>query len=349
MLIEDWLIPLASVALVGAALALLPLWVACVEGRRFLTVYRWPQRKASSGAGGLALALLWAGVLLYFLPTLINPRFGLAALALIVLVGVMDTRRALSPPLQLVAQLAIALLLVRGGASAPFVTNPQGGILYLDWWQAGGWVLPADLLAVGWMLALVNAFNFFDGVDGLAGNVAVIALVVLALLSATAPLADAPVALAAAFMAGGTLAFVFFNWRGEVVLGTAGSWLLGFTLATLSLAASTKIATAALVLALPLADAVGVILRRLRAGKLPWQGGHDHLHHFLVRAGFPLPHLVLAATSLSALAGIFALIFTTKSKLTAIIVLSLFIALLGLLFSHPWRLREKKKAAEAAN
>lgn len=53
--------------------------------------------------------------------------------------------------------------------------------------------------------------------------------------------------------------------------------------------------------AVPLIDAVFVVLRRLRQGRRPWIGGTDHLGHTLLRKGVSAKTLpvLYAATALA--------------------------------------------------
>jgi UDP-GlcNAc:undecaprenyl-phosphate GlcNAc-1-phosphate transferase len=60
---------------------------------------------------------------------------------------------------------------------------------------------------------------------------------------------------------------------------------------------------AVLLLAVPILDTSVAVTSRLRRGVSPFQGGHDHLSHRLIRGGVSRP---LAAVSLWALSAVFA-------------------------------------------
>ena len=66
-----------------------------------------------------------------------------------------------------------------------------------------------------------------------------------------------------------------------------GGWTLaGYFLAVLAILSGAKVATAILVLAVPLIDAVYTVLRRLNQGQSPVWGDRGHLHHRLLDLGW---------------------------------------------------------------
>ena len=119
---------------------------------------RWHRRPVAL-LGGVAImlgvlpALAWTGGL----------RGRLAELTLVALamgaVGLVDDVRPLSPPVKLVAQIALAGLLVE----RDFVLRLTG-VAVLD-----------VMLTLVWVVGVTNAFNLLDNMDGLAAGMAVIA------------------------------------------------------------------------------------------------------------------------------------------------------------------------------
>ena len=158
--------------------------------------------------------------------------------------------------------------------------------------------IPLTLLG---MVGIINAFNMIDGLDGLAGGLALITTGYLLALDLAAPLPD--------FSAAGTLlilmmviaGFLCFNlrhpWRNcaSVFMGDGGSTMLGFILAWFlvglsqdhaSQAAVLMPITAAWIVAIPLVDAVAVMVRRLFHGQNPFGADRQHLHHLLLNFGY---------------------------------------------------------------
>jgi UDP-GlcNAc:undecaprenyl-phosphate GlcNAc-1-phosphate transferase len=150
---------------------------------------------------------------------------------------------------------------------ARYVTNPAGGLLYLNQWEVFGIALPGAILSIVWIVLLMNAVNFLDGLDGLASAVSVVGFLTIGAVSLLPHVNEPAVALPAFLAAGATLGFLFWNFPpARLYLGTPGSWFLGFLLGVFSLQGSSKIATLAVVGAIPLLDAVAVVLSRLRRG-----------------------------------------------------------------------------------
>ncbi|WP_245435844.1 MraY family glycosyltransferase [Mesorhizobium tamadayense] len=116
-----------------------------------------------------------------------------------------------------------------------------------------------------------NAVNMLDHADGLAASAIAAAFLGL----------GGDVGLAGA---GACVGFLCFNYPpARVFMGDSGSLLLG---AAIVLYASDKGFGSSLAwTAVPLLDAVFVVIRRLRQGRQPWIGGTDHLGHTLLRTG----------------------------------------------------------------
>jgi UDP-GlcNAc:undecaprenyl-phosphate GlcNAc-1-phosphate transferase len=239
--------------------------------------------------GGLAMA---AGLILtspFLLSEVPGYAFFLAALAILVLIGALDDRFDLPTSVRMLAQCCAVLIMVLGA-----------NVVVLDI----GYPFFGDLAALGWMselftilivLTAINAFNMFDGSDGVAGIQASIALVFLGfaglLVGSTQYL---PLI---AGLLGGVLAFLVFNWpsartRGvRAFMGDAGSTMLGFSLAWLSVGLSQGESRALSpvavlwIFALPLFDFFSSMVRRVLDGRSPFHGDSDHLHHILRRSG----------------------------------------------------------------
>jgi UDP-N-acetylmuramyl pentapeptide phosphotransferase/UDP-N-acetylglucosamine-1-phosphate transferase len=131
-------------------------------------------------------------------------------------------------------------------------------------------------------VAVVNFFNFLDGIDGLATSQALVTAGGVA-LAAWDPVAG----LLAAAVAGAAAGFLPYNWsRASIFLGDVGSYFLGYTLATLPLAASTALRPravlfVALSLWLFLADAAWTLAQRASRGARWYEAHREHLYQQL--------------------------------------------------------------------
>lgn len=237
--------------------------------------------------GGAAMAL--AFVLSVFLDQhlVINSSlYGvLAALVLMVGVGIWDDLREISWKLQLAFQMGAAMLVFAFGVRIRYIANPFGnGLIMMD---EGVWVVFSALAAVIWIVLIVNSMNWLDGIDGLSGGVTFIGAIAIFLLSLKSEVNQPPMAILSAILAGTSLSFLLFNFHpSKILAGTAGSNFMGFMLAALALFAGAKIATSVLVMSLPVLDLFRVIIIRMRQGKSIFKPDKNHLHHTLLELGW---------------------------------------------------------------
>jgi len=291
--------------------------------------------------GGVVIFLSFAITALIFLPL----DKHLSALLLgglwLAIIGTIDDVFNLSPLLLGTAHLMAALILVLGGLGIDFVTNPLsflGGpkIFPLDIWQIPFEIrgityhltVLADVFTLVWVFALINAIDWLDGLDGLAAGVGLIASVVI--LGISLRFHTPVTAILSLILAGVLSGFLFFNFSPAKILLGSGGYLLGFLLATLAIYSGGKIATALLVLALPILDTMIVLYNRFRKGKPLYLGDKTHLHHRLLEKGLSVRQVVLLEWSLCGLLGAVAFFLTGWQKLLAII--TVFTA--GLIFNQ---------------
>ena len=125
-------------------------------------------------------------------------------------------------------------------------------------------------------------------------------------------------------LAAAVMGFLPFNWNpARIMLGDSGSNFLGLMLAGLSIIGGAKLATALLVLGLPLLD-VGYVIARRGISRQPLaEGDMSHLHHRLLRRGWSQSQIVLSVSSVSLAFGLLALLLPNRAaKLMALAVLA---------------------------
>jgi UDP-GlcNAc:undecaprenyl-phosphate/decaprenyl-phosphate GlcNAc-1-phosphate transferase len=172
-----------------------------------------------------------------------------------------------------------------------------------------GHVIVDQLLALGWIVGITNAFNLLDNMDGLsAGTAAIAAVFYLIALGGT----SSPLSYALAAFAGATLGFLVYNFQpASIFMGDSGSLFIGSFLASAALFAAPELhsplapvaAIPLLILLIPIFDTAFVTVTRRLAGRNPMVGGRDHLSHRLVAFGVRERRAVLAFYCLSALGG----------------------------------------------
>jgi UDP-GlcNAc:undecaprenyl-phosphate GlcNAc-1-phosphate transferase len=261
--------------------------------------------------GGLAMAGGLAVGALYSYTALQGFAFFLTATALLVFIGALDDRYDLPASVRFLAQICAALLMVAGAdVSAIDIGQPFfGPFVELGWLST-----PFSIVIV---LTAINAFNMFDGSDGVAGIQALIALVFMGFACFVAgSMSCLPFVLG---LMGCILGFLIFNWPSKrtrnvrAFMGDAGSTMLGFSLAWLSLNLSQGPArvmspvVALWIFALPIYDLFSSMVRRVSQGSSPFHGDSEHLHHLLRRLGFSsrqVAQVVLLASSAFGIIGV---------------------------------------------
>lgn len=254
----------------------------------------------------------------------------IAGLALVLLGGVLDDRRNLPARVQILFPLFAALTVVLGGVVVEFITNPLGGVLRfegariaLPWLQHGLPVVGAAVTFL-WILATTYAAKLLDGLDGLVTGIGAIGALTLFVLSVRPPVNQPETALLAAALAGACLGFLPWNWNpAKIFLGESGALTIGFTLGVLSVISGGKIATALLILGLPMLDVLWVILRRtVSERRSPFTtADQKHLHHRLLALGLSQRGAVGLLYAITATFGLLAVLTAGSAKLFALLVL----------------------------
>lgn len=264
--------------------------------------------------------------------------------------GIIDDVRGMRPLSKLFWQIVAAVVMIAFGLSISYLRLPFGEHLNLNTIQIPISVfghgfnifLWGDLLTIFWIVLLINTFNFLDGLDGLCSGIATITCGVIFFLSIA--LGQDANALLAVLIAGVALGFLPWNFNpARIFLGDAGSQSIGFLIAVLSIISGGKLATAFLVLGIPVLDVGWVVLRRLSSGVSPFSADKKHLHHRLLTAGLSQKQAVIALYLIAIVFGSVAVVAQTQAKINAILVLSgLMAALAFVLVGLEWRKRTRR-------
>lgn len=269
---------LAAALALGWALALTPLAIAVARRSGHLDrPSGWKSHASPTPFLGGAAVLAATAAASLMLGAGGVPWQLLGATAGLALLGSADDQRQLKAWPRVLAEALAAALVHRAG---------------LGWELGPGWL---DLaLTVAWVLAAVNALNLIDLMDGVAASVAAVSAIAVAALAALN--GDDGLALAAAAGAGACVGFLRFNLASpaRVFLGDGGTMPIGLLLAVAIVAAvqpapaAAQLASAALLLAVPLADMAHRIAARRRRGVSPLTPGPDSVANLLAaRLGSP--------------------------------------------------------------
>jgi UDP-GlcNAc:undecaprenyl-phosphate GlcNAc-1-phosphate transferase len=244
----------------------------------------------------------------------------LAAATVMAILGLADDRGGLDWRVRLAVQTFVAGVMVWQGWRLS---------LFLD--------APAltAVLSVVWIVGIVNSFNMLDNVDGLAAGVAWIAAAILAavMLTAPDPESNGPQLFVAGFLlvlAGALAGFWWYNRPpATIFMGDAGSYFVGFSIATATLMATFAggdlprhaILAPLCVLAVPIYDTLSVVVIRLRARRSPFEGDQNHFSHRLIALGLSPKQAVWTIYLLTAACGLGALLLHQVDAFGAVVIL----------------------------
>ena len=254
--------------------------------------------------------------------------------ALLSIVGTLDDIFDLHPVIRLFTGLIAALIVVGSGIGIAYVSNPfvASGVIHLDQPQVAVsllgsprsiWIV-ADIFALLFILWNMNIVNWSKGVDGQMPGFVAIAFIFIGLLSER--FFDDPsqfnTGMLSFIAAGAFVGFLLWNWYPQKIMpGYGAGSLAGYLLSVLAILSGAKLATAFMVLAIPTADALFTILRRILAGKSPLWGDRGHLHHKLLDVFKWTPQQISLLYWCSSLVlGMLSLYLNTTGKLITISV-----------------------------
>jgi len=284
-------------------------------------------------AGGIPLFIGIAVAGLIFLPIeKITIALFLAGLICLI-VGVLDDKFDISPYFRFLINIVSATIVVFAGANIAFITNPFGGILYLSSIQipflaSYSPIIFSYFVAILWIVWIMNMLNWSKGVDGQMPGIVAISAIVIGILSLRFPVIDHYSLISAklSFMiAGAAIGFLFFNFYPAKIFPGYSATAVYLLLAVVSILASAKLATAVLVMGVPIIDGIFTITRRILSGKSPFWHDKKHLHHLLLKRGYGHRKIALFYWFISAILGSLALVLSSRGKLFAIVMLAIIV------------------------
>ncbi|MEM9410536.1 MAG: MraY family glycosyltransferase [Planctomycetota bacterium] len=276
----------------------------------------------------------YSGNALVFKPGDLSQFLGLLfGSAFLLLVGVVDDSIGLRGRQKLLGQIIAISILIAFGFSIDKMTL---------WGQDIEFGIFSMAIVFVWCLAVTNSINLLDGADGFAATIGIVmslAMLIMALYHPQGRMFDA-VLIAA--LAGALVGFLRYNFPpARVFLGDAGSMLIGFILAAISIRCTFKQHTTyaffapIALLAIPFLDTAAAIIRRKLTGRSIYAVDRGHLHHSLMKRGFgPRVSLIWVAFLCATTAGGGAISFVSQQSEYALvsIVIVMLVMVSGRLF-----------------
>lgn len=308
------------------------------------TASRKIHKKPMATGGGIAIYIAFVITTFVLLPSHNIQYYGLiVAATLVMLVGLVDDIIGLNAWLKLFLQIVAALVaFMLFGIRIEAISNPVGqSIVFSDpqlvfnlFSYAISINVVSLIITVFWLVAMTNTINIIDGIDGLSGGVSAIAAIIMFFLALSPEVHQTQAAIISIALAGGCLGYLVYNFHpAKIFNGDSGAYFLGMSLGIIAIFSGAKLATAALVLGVPILDVAWSIMRRLASGRSPFSADRGHLHYLLLDVGLTQKQSALLIYFLCATFGIIALIASPTQKLIAIFSMAVIIMLLFILLT----------------
>jgi len=228
----------------------------------------------------------------------------LVGMGVVWVVGLVDDRYSLPATAQigglaLAAAVAIACSVFVEMFNSPFHEEQ----IKVDWYI----MVPITL---AWLVGMSGTMNVVDGLDGLATGITAIAALILFLHMLR--LEQYSVSLLPLALMGCCLGFLPYNYAPARIFLGGGAHMLGFGLGALSIIAGAKVASALLVLWVPIMDVVWQIYARRRRGQSVGLGDRGHLHFRLQDLGWGTRKIVWLYWGVTLALGAVALLVSSR-------------------------------------
>jgi UDP-GlcNAc:undecaprenyl-phosphate/decaprenyl-phosphate GlcNAc-1-phosphate transferase len=215
---------------------------------------------------------------------------------LLIVSGVLVLVGALDDLYQYKAKIQLAVLLVAGTVVQFFYDDTKYARIHIvgfdipfsdRYLELGIWGI---ILTTIYLFVVTKTMDTLDGIDGLTAGVSTIAAATLTIIAVYA--GQPRVAIYTAAVGGAAFGFLRHNYNpAKIFMGTGGAYVLGFSLACLSVVGTLKTAAAVaifmpmLIFGLPIFDAVMVVIKRIK-NKVPiTTADKRHMHHELLARG----------------------------------------------------------------
>lgn len=206
-------------------------------------------------------------------------------------------------------------------------------------------------IAILFVVAFVNFFNFMDGINGLAAAQGILGGLALAMLLRMSGVVNSVVVASA--LAGACLGFLPHNFpRAKIFMGDMASTTIGFSLAMLTLVGATRGPTSVswIAMLLPLGvfiyDATFTLIKRIIRGENFIKPHREHHYQLLIRCGWSHTRVTLLQMGLMVMCCAGAFIYAAGSDALRLVVLTAVFAVLATysVLVHRYFARNRKDA-----
>jgi len=261
--------------------------------------------------------------------------------------GVLDDKYNLKPWQSFLFPVLAAALVVALGVAVKYVTNPfiagtgpyERALFYFDW-------VNLEVISFGalfsflWILGMIYTTKFLDGLDGLVSGIGGIGAIILFLVSLFWDVPKSSTSILCLILAGSLFGFLVYNFHpAKIFLGECGATFVGFMLGVLSIISGGKIATALLIMGIPILDVIWIIFRRIFSGRHIYESDRKHLHFRLLDIGLSHRQTVLFLYLLTVVFGSSSLFLQSQHKVVALGVMAVVMVVMAIVLVIVYRRR----------
>ena len=294
--------------------------------------------------GGLGIYIgFMVGYLLFFEPdSLMNSI--LIGSFFIVLTGIIDDIKPISPKMKILGELIASLIVVAFGGVVLKEIDALG--IYINF---GIFAYP---ITIFFMLACMNCVNLIDGLDGLSGGIcAIFYMTVIVILFGRSRLGLE--FLLSIIMLASTLGFLVHNfYPASIFSGDSGALFQGYIISIIAIIGFKNVTVTSflipiILLAIPFLDAFFAICRRSLKGEKITSPDKMHIHHQLLSYGLSQRTVVLIIYGVDLLFAIGSIMYVLGKRpvgyafyLTVLLLVIVYILKTNVIFDHK---KNKKK------
>ena len=294
--------------------------------------------------GGLAIfSGFLIGYMVFCKPT-IQMNSILIGSFFIILLGVLDDIKPLTPLIKFGGQLLAAIIVVFYGNIIMQDISAFG--LYINFG------IFARFITILFIVSVINCMNLIDGLDGLAGGIATIFFITIAIISSILGIYSGLDSSLTLIMIGATLGFLIYNFHpAKIFMGDSGSMFLGYIISIISLlgfknVTLTSFIVPVLILAIPILDTLFAIIRRLLKGQSFAKADKEHFHHQILKMAGNQTKTVLIIYLIQILFSVASIVYVLRNPLLGKIVYVVLLLIIIWLVATTNILFDRKKISE---
>lgn len=294
--------------------------------------------------GGLAIFLgFLVGYMVFCKPT-IQMNSILIGSFFIILLGVLDDIKPLTPLIKFGGQLLAAIIVVFYGNIIMQDISAFG--LYINFG------IFSQFITIMFIVAVINCMNLIDGLDGLAAGIATIFFITIAIISSILGIYNGLDSSLTLIMIGATLGFLLYNFHpAKIFMGDSGSMFLGYIISIISLlgfknVTLTSFIVPVLILAIPILDTLFAIIRRLLKGQSFAKADKEHFHHQILRMAGNQTKTVLIIYTIQILFSVASIVYVLRNPMLGKIVYAILFVIIIWLIATTNIVFDRKKISE---